>query len=91
MKHLYKQHPCKDCPFRKDSLDGWLGRKRMEEIMEAGSFVCHKDNSRQCAGHMLLSPHNLFVRYARIMRMELDLKGRELVFDSPQKCIDHHG
>jgi hypothetical protein len=36
------QTPCKDCPFRKDSLKGWLGSEQMTEILEADSFVCHK-------------------------------------------------
>lgn len=38
---------CKNCPFRTDSLKGWLGRKRAEEISFAileqqGTFPCHK-------------------------------------------------
>ena len=62
----------------------------MEEIISAESFVCHRDNSKQCAGHMLLSPNNLFVRWAKACGIELELKGRDLIFDSPEKCIDHH-
>lgn len=38
--------PCKDCPFRKDSLGGWLGRSRAKDIIETlkndGHFLCHK-------------------------------------------------
>ena len=54
------QTPCKDCPFRKDSLKGWLGKKRMTEILEADSFVCHKTTNtelkdrKQCAGFMII-------------------------------------
>ena len=38
----YMKSPCADCPFRKDSLKGWLGADRMEEILGQESFVCHK-------------------------------------------------
>ena len=34
--------PCSNCPFRKDSLKGWLGEERMQEIVNADSFTCHK-------------------------------------------------
>lgn len=42
--------PCSDCPFRKDSTEGWLGRARATEIVEAvleqdQTFSCHKTNS----------------------------------------------
>ncbi len=36
--------PCSNCPFRKDTLDGWLGEDRMREMLNADSFVCHKKN-----------------------------------------------
>ena len=29
------QTPCNNCPFRKDSLKGWLGSERMTEISES--------------------------------------------------------
>lgn len=47
--------PCVDCPFRKDSLKGWLGGPRMAEILEEDSFVCHKKTDMQCAGHMIMN------------------------------------
>ena len=39
--------PCKNCPFRKDCLPGWLGLERAQEIANAtvfgdSSFSCHK-------------------------------------------------
>lgn len=38
---------CSNCPFRKDTLDGWLGEKRSIEILnsflkENTIFPCHK-------------------------------------------------
>lgn len=42
MKIPCVKKPCKDCPFREDSMEGWLGKARAKEIAEAQSFVCHR-------------------------------------------------
>lgn len=82
--------PCSNCPFRKDSLKGWLG-SRMEDYVSAQSFVCHKKTTLQCAGHMLLNgTDNGFVRLANRLGLEIQLSGRELVFDTRDDCIAHH-
>ncbi|MBA1280561.1 hypothetical protein G7023_22775 [Pseudomonas stutzeri] len=89
LPHMKK--PCCDCPYRKDSLKGWLGTDRVAELLEADSFVCHKDTTIQCAGHMLINgERNGFVRLANRLRIPLDLKGKELVFESREACIEHH-
>lgn len=82
--------PCADCPFRKDCLKGWLGEYKMREILNANSFVCHKNTELQCAGHMLLSEKSLFVELAGRLGLAVRLRGRELVFDTPEDCIKHH-
>lgn len=89
--------PCSNCPFRKDTLKGWLGEDRMTEILNQSSFVCHKTldkgdkNRRQCAGHMLLMEQdNEFVELANRMNIDLGLNGRELIFDTKEECIKHH-
>jgi hypothetical protein len=83
--------PCHDCPFKKDTLKGWLGRERMTEILSQGSFVCHKKQHLQCAGHMLIKgDNNEFVRLAGRIKMELELSGQELIFKSTDDCIEHH-
>lgn len=83
--------PCRDCPFRKDSPLGWLGDERMAEILSQRSFVCHKKHHLQCAGHMLINGmENDFVRLAHMLNIELPLSGRDLVFDTPLDCIEHH-
>jgi len=92
--------PCKDCPFRKDTQKGWLGKERIEEILNQKSFVCHKTvdykngdmNGRlQCAGHMhMLDGKNEFVALARMLNIDTGLTGRELVFNNPKDCIKHH-
>lgn len=91
MKIPCVKKPCKDCPFRKGALKGWLGKERAEEIAEAPLFVCHKNTSLQCAGHMIMSGHdNEFVRIAAALKENLNLKGQALVFDDKKDFIDHH-
>lgn len=83
--------PCAQCPFRKDTLNGWLGGERMSEILAQDSFVCHKKQDLQCAGHMLINGNdNSFVRLANRLGIELDLSGKELVFESLEECVSHH-
>jgi hypothetical protein len=85
------KHPCKECPFRKDSLQGWLGEERMTQILDANSFVCHKRTDLQCAGHMLIKgEENDFVRLASRLKLSTGLTGRELVFANKSDCIAHH-
>ena len=89
LPHIKK--PCRDCPFRKDTQQGWLGEKRMTEILAAKSFVCHKKTSMQCAGHMLINgEENAFVRLAARLDIPLDLSGDEQVFETKVACIEHH-
>ncbi len=90
MRNLpHKEAPCKDCPFRIDCMKGWLDR--MPEILEGDTFVCHKNNDLQCAGHMLIKGRaNAFVKLAGRLRIDLPLKGRHLVFETEQECIAHH-
>lgn len=38
--------PCRNCPFRRDCLEGWLGEERAAEIADSlerdRSFPCHE-------------------------------------------------
>lgn len=87
----YCTHPCPQCPFRKDTLKGWLGRERMNEILSAKSFVCHKSPSLQCAGHMILKKdENAFCALAKLLKIDLPMKGADLIFDTEKDCVDHH-
>lgn len=89
LPHIKK--PCQDCPFRKDTLRGWLGKERMTEILAGDSFVCHKKTTMQCAGHMLVkADQNAFVNLAGRLKIPLKLTGHALVFDSQAACIEHH-
>ena len=63
----------------------------MEEILKQPSFVCHKNNNLQCAGHMIINGlDNSFVDLANKMNIKLELYGSELVFKSKHECIKHH-
>lgn len=91
------QKPCKNCPFRKDSLQGWLGEDRMTEILETDSFVCHKTTNgklserKQCAGFMIIKGNESeAVRLSKALRIDLGLKGQDLVFENKIDCINHH-
>jgi len=76
MKLPNVKKPCKDCPFRKDSLKGWLGKERMQDILMSDSFVCHKKIELQCAGHMLIkNDENIFVQLANRLHLETGLTG----------------
>ena len=71
-------------------MEGWLGN-RIEELVESKSFVCHKNNNLQCAGHMILNQdNNEYHKFATITGVDLGLNGQELIFDSKQECINHH-
>lgn len=87
----YCAHPCANCPFRKDVLKGWLGEDRMQEILSARSFVCHKTPKLQCAGHMIIKgEQNIFVAMAKHLKIDLPLRGMNLVFDTEKQCLEHH-
>jgi len=87
--------PCSNCPFRKDCRKGWLSN--IKEYINSDLFVCHKtshgklDERKQCAGHMILKGFkNTFVYLSEITGMALNLKGKDLVFDSEEECLNHH-
>lgn len=83
--------PCAQCPFRKDTIKGWLGKRAIEEIIKSDTFVCHKKRHLQCAGHMLINgERNTFVQIANRLNFPLGLSGRELIFDTREECIAHH-
>jgi hypothetical protein len=46
--------PCSDCPFRRDSMPGWLGGNTPEYFMQMANsdfpYSCHTKIGPQCAG-----------------------------------------
>lgn len=87
--------PCSNCPFRKDTLKGWLGEERIKEILNSKSFTCHKTTGTkevlQCAGHMIIKGEsNEFYRTAKLLKMDFHLKGKDLIFSKETDLIKHH-
>lgn len=68
----------------------------MTEILDSESFTCHKTTDsiqgrKQCAGFMLIKDGgSSFEKLAVMMKQDLPLTGRELVFDTEENCIKHH-
>lgn len=89
-----RQHkrPCSDCPFRRDSLHGWLGGYLPEMFTNAAHgeerMPCHLVKGMQCAGagifrgNVFKSPRN-----KELLTLRPD---REVVFSSTQEFIQHH-
>ena len=96
LSKLHRLKPCANCPMTKGCTKHWLGKERMQKILQAESFVCHETTSetarrKQCAGHMLLlKGNNIFYRLAMGSKHKFELQGEETVFDSIEDCIDHH-
>jgi len=91
MRLPFVKTPCRDCPFKKDSLKGWLGKERISDILNSDSFVCHKNTKLQCAGHMIInSNNNIFVRMSGNIGIPLELKNKKAIFPTKDKCIKHH-
>ena len=57
--------PCNECPFRKDSLKGWLGgetaQSTFDMVKSETDFACHKTRSKKptemsrCRGFLLFT------------------------------------
>jgi len=91
MRLPYMKRPCSNCPFRKYTLKGWLGKSRIEEIIKAESFTCHKTNKKmQCAGHMIMMKEdNEFYRLMKAMNLSIELKGEDEIM-TPEQTIKRH-
>jgi len=84
--------PCSDCPWKRDSLAGWLGTSSPEEwisIAHSETMVeCLTLLTKQCAGlaiyrrNMCKSPRN-----PAILVLDSD---REIVFSHPTEFMNHH-
>lgn len=89
-----KQHttPCKDCPWRKVSMKGWLGSKHTpEEWTQAAHgesrIECHIHKA-QCAGAAIYRAN--VCKAPRDPKMLVLKPDRTAVFSSPRDFITHH-
>ena len=108
MQRKIKQHtkPCNDCPFRRQSLPGWLGDNGLEDfIILAVSDIkmpCHLTPGNGAAPNCELHPEAsqcagraIFLsNMCKSPRDSSVLKlpaDRETVFSRPQEFVEHHG
>lgn len=99
----YMLSPCLNCPFKKDTLKGWLGKKRANEIANSDSFVCHKtvdhiqekkgdlSKRKQCAGFMIMKKNECSaVRLTIALGLEIPVDNQKIVFDKKSDFIKHN-
>lgn len=89
--------PCSNCPFKKDTLKGWLGADRAEEIANAHGFTCHKTGEtgsgprKQCAGFMILKQEeSAFYRILNHAARQFLIEQNNVIFDNKEDFIKHH-
>jgi hypothetical protein len=100
----HRTKPCKNCPFRTDCRQGWLGRARSQQISDDldQGFICHKTTTgppskrKQCAGAMLVldnigQEHIYMQLAARLLGFSMrQIAGKNLVFCNLKEFVDHH-
>lgn len=84
--------PCSDCPWRRDSLPGWLGTISTDQWLEWAHgetvVLCHTVGNQQCAGmsvyraNVCKSP-----RDKTIQRLPAD---HDVCFSTPMEFKAHH-
>ena len=85
--------PCSDCPWRRDSLEGWLGSLSTEEWIAAAHgearIECHVLLGAQCAGAAVYRANVCKqTRDTTDLRLPAD---RVAVFARPDEFREHHG
>jgi hypothetical protein len=90
-----KQHvvPCNECPFRRQSLKGWLGENNPVNFVVCAQIEtpvqCHKKWSMQCAGRATMWANSAKVpRDPKLLRVE---PNRTTVFSNIMEFMKHHG
>lgn len=85
------KRPCSDCPWARDSLNGWLGGLSAEEwvrIAHSDAVVdCHAIKNTQCAGIAIYRRNVCKQAMPPNLRLEAD---RTAVFATPAEFIEHH-
>lgn len=89
-----RQHvkPCGDCPWRKDSIPGWLGTMTAVEWVRAAhgeaQIDCHTRIGPQCAGAAIYRAN--VCKSPRDPGLLVLPADRDLVFCSPAYFAGHH-
>jgi hypothetical protein len=84
--------PCHDCPWRRESIKGWLGAADPDDwliIAHSDEPVpCHAIKGPQCAGLAIYRANMCKLpRDRAVLRLPAD---RETVFATPAEFLAHH-
>lgn len=89
--------PCSNCPFKKNTLKGWLGSTTANRVANCDSFTCHKTGEtgsgprKQCAGFMILKQEDsAFYRILNHAARQFLIEQKSVIFDSKEDFIKHH-
>lgn len=85
------QAPCQDCPWRRDSLPGWLGGGSPQEFAACAHsdelILCHTLLGAQCAGAAIYRRN--VAKYVEPPMLRL-AKDETLVFSTRTEFETHH-
>lgn len=86
------RRPCGDCPWRRDSLKGWVGGLTADQWLRAAHgedrIDCHTRRGPQCAGAATYRGNvGKLPRDQELLRLAPD---REAVFSRPDEFLEHH-
>lgn len=84
--------PCHDCPWRRESIPGWLGAGDPDDWIglahSDAPIPCHALKGPQCAGAAIYRANILKLpRDPRVLRLNKDT---EKVFAAPAEFLKHH-
>ncbi len=89
-----KQHvkPCSDCPWRRTSLNGWLGGSTIGDWIQVAHsdrrIACHVIENQQCAGAAIYRANvGKLPRGRTIIVLKKDMNA---VFATPAEFAEHH-
>jgi len=88
-----RQHntPCSDCPWRRDSLPGWLGGTEVKDFLLLGhrdeKYNCHVIVNQQCAGLAIYKSNTCKRVDPPLLKLPKDTTK---VFATPMEFLQHH-
>lgn len=85
--------PCKDCPWRRAAMPGWLGPHTADEWLQHAHgeslTMCHtKTNGAQCAGFAIYRAN--VAKTSRFADALVLPKNHDRVFSTPAEFKAHH-
>jgi len=88
--------PCSNCPFRRDSMKGWLGEDRAQEIShdittEQKTFSCHKTNDLDENGDIIETKKTEYCAGALILLEKLELPNQMMRIAERLGIYNRHG